>query len=128
MSTTDTTATTFTFSTFAADDDIYKEIQDSLTNASISAQSNSIRRCTRTLKNRLRSIRQDANFVLSVAKAYDIPLVANSRAGEWYVDPARTKASVYFKSTDGHTWQWGFSTRRLNLKLLETIGEVPRRG
>lgn len=125
MSTTDPS---FTFSTFAADDDIYKEIQDSLANASISAQSNEIRRSTRSLKNRLRSIRQDANFVLSVAEAYDLPLVANSRAGDWYVDLAHSKGSVYFKSTDGHTWQWGFSTRRLNLKLLEVMSEGLRKG
>lgn len=128
MSTTDGAPTSFTFTTFAPDDGIYKDIQHSLAHASISTQSNAIRRSTRTLKNRLKSIRQDANFVLSVAEAYNLPLVTNSRAGDWYVDPGHVKASVYFKSTDGHTWQWSFSTRRLNLKLLEVIAGSQRNG
>jgi tRNA A64-2'-O-ribosylphosphate transferase len=28
---------------------------------------------------------------------------------------------VYFKSTDGHMNQWGFSLRRLNLQLLDVV-------
>ena len=30
--------------------------------------------------------------------------------------------SAYFKSTDGHTGEWSFSPRRLNLQLFEVIG------
>ena len=30
--------------------------------------------------------------------------------------------SAYFKSTDGHTGEWSFSLRRLNLQLFEVIG------
>ncbi|KAJ2902923.1 tRNA A64-2'-O-ribosylphosphate transferase [Zalerion maritima] len=32
------------------------------------------------------------------------------------------RGSAYFKSTDGHTGQWGFSSRRLNLQVLEAVG------
>ena len=32
-------------------------------------------------------------------------------------------SSVYFKSTDGHFDQWAFSLRRLNLHLLDILGE-----
>lgn len=50
------------------------------------------------------------------------PLVANERCGSWYVRPSEKGASAYFKSTDGHDNAWKFSTRRLNLQLLEVIG------
>lgn len=50
------------------------------------------------------------------------PLVANERCGSWYVPPDDKGASAYFKSTDGHDNAWKFSTRRLNLHLLEVIG------
>ena len=35
----------------------------------------------------------------------------------------RSTSSVYFKSTDGHFDQWAFSLRRLNLHLLDILGE-----
>lgn len=73
--------------------------------------------------NRLRSILRDAAFVASVAASLARPLVANERCGSWYVEPARKRGSAYFKSTDGHTGQWGFSCRRLNLHLLDIIEE-----
>lgn len=74
--------------------------------------------------NRLRSILRDAAFVASASAALGgRPLVANERCGSWYVDPARKAGSAYFKSTDGHTGQWGFSCRRLNLHLLPLIEE-----
>lgn len=47
------------------------------------------------------------------------PLVANERCGSWYVPPPAKRASAYFKSTDGHERAWKFSTRRLNLHLVE---------
>jgi tRNA A64-2'-O-ribosylphosphate transferase len=82
-----------------------------------------LRRSNLSITNRLRSICQDAAFVDDVAAALKLPLVANERCGSWYIDPARKAASAYFKSTDGHTGQWKFSTRRLNLHLLELIGK-----
>lgn len=75
------------------------------------------------ITNRLASIAHDAAFVEKVADALKLPLVANERCGSWYIDPARKAGSAYFKSTDGHTGQWKFSSRRLNLHLLEMIGE-----
>jgi len=80
-----------------------------------------LKRSNLSVSNRLRSIRQDASFVARVAAAFDRPLVSNERCGSWYVDPAAKKASAYFKSTDGHTNQWKFSTRRLNMHLLPLI-------
>ncbi|KAK3378448.1 tRNA A64-2'-O-ribosylphosphate transferase [Podospora didyma] len=85
-----------------------------------------LKRANLSVANRLRSIRHDASFVAGVASELNnLPLVANERCGGWYIDPAaltqRKKASAYFKSTDGHTGQWKFSTRRLNLNLLEVV-------
>ncbi|KAK0674109.1 putative tRNA A64-2'-O-ribosylphosphate transferase [Cercophora samala] len=82
-----------------------------------------LKRSNLSITNRLRSIQHDASFVESVADALQLPLVANERCGSWYIDPARKTASAYFKSTDGHTGQWKFSTRRINLHLLRVIGE-----
>ncbi|KAI1171470.1 initiator tRNA phosphoribosyl transferase [Nemania sp. FL0916] len=83
-----------------------------------------LKRANLSLGNRLRSIRADADFVSSVATSFSgRPVVANERCGSWYVDPALKAASAYFKSTDGHTGQWNFSTRRLNLHLLSLIGK-----
>lgn len=82
-----------------------------------------LKRSTLSMPNRLRSIKQDANFVSEVAAAYELPLVANERCGSWYIPPEQKKQSAYFKSTDGHMAQWSFSLRRLNLQVLETIGK-----
>ncbi|THY17149.1 tRNA '-O-ribosylphosphate transferase [Aureobasidium pullulans] len=81
-----------------------------------------LKRSTLSIPNRLRSIKQDADFVSEVASAYGLPLVANERCGSWYIHPEQKKQSAYFKSTDGHMAQWSFSLRRLNLQVLETIG------
>ncbi|CRK15737.1 hypothetical protein BN1708_011529 [Verticillium longisporum] len=91
-----------------------------------------------SISNRLRSIIHDADFVREVAAAFGSveegpteatgtvtlsrPLVANERCGSWYIPPSTKSASAYFKSTDGHDNAWKFSTRRLNLHLLEIIG------
>ncbi|KAM0275789.1 hypothetical protein ACHAQH_007412 [Verticillium albo-atrum] len=91
-----------------------------------------------SISNRLRSIVHDAEFVREVAAAFGTlndrkddsgekmplhrPLVANERCGSWYIRPSNKSASAYFKSTDGHDNAWKFSTRRLNLHLLEIIG------
>jgi tRNA A64-2'-O-ribosylphosphate transferase len=69
--------------------------------------------------NYVNSIVQDANFVLKAAQSYKLPLVANERCGSWYVPTRDKRGSAYFKSTDGHQGNWKFSTRRLNLHLLE---------
>ncbi|KAG0126529.1 tRNA A64-2'-O-ribosylphosphate transferase [Tuber indicum] len=89
-----------------------------------SSLKNSLRTQTRSLRNRLTSITTDSQFVLSVAAAYALPLIPNARAGDWYVPPEHrgSNTSAYFKSTDGHPGQWGFSLRRLNLHILERVG------
>ncbi|KAI1847226.1 hypothetical protein JX265_013351 [Neoarthrinium moseri] len=76
-----------------------------------------------SITNRLHSIKEDARFVSDVAQTLARPLVANERCGSWYIPPTSKAGSAYFKSTDGHTGQWKFSTRRLNLHLLAIIGE-----
>ena len=58
-----------------------------------------------------------------MASDYNLPLIANERCGSWYIPPEQKAGSAYFKSTDGHWGQWSFSTRRLNLHILEIIGE-----
>ncbi|KAH7393505.1 tRNA a64-2'-o-ribosylphosphate transferase-like protein [Cadophora sp. MPI-SDFR-AT-0126] len=82
-----------------------------------------LKRSTLSIRNRLGSILHDAAFARQVAEAYGRPLVANERCGSWYIDPNSKGGSAYFKSTDGHTGVWKFSSRRLNLHLLEIIGK-----
>ncbi|RLM00893.1 hypothetical protein CFD26_107848 [Aspergillus turcosus] len=85
---------------------------------SISQTLSSLRRSALSISNRLRSIESDAAFVAEVAEHYGLPLVANERCGSWYILPDIKAGSAYFKSTDGHTGQWDFSFRRLNLQIL----------
>ncbi|ANB11913.1 Rit1p [Sugiyamaella lignohabitans] len=99
----------------------FKESLDSLVNSSFGELSKSIRKDSRSVRNRIQSILQDSNYVQLVAASYNLPLVANERCGRWYIPPEKIKESVYFKSTDGHTGQWGFSTRRLNTHILDLI-------
>jgi tRNA A64-2'-O-ribosylphosphate transferase len=92
-----------------------------------------LKRNNQSVGNRLRSIYSDAAFVQGVADAYNLPLVANERCGSWYIpqDAASApwgfahskKGSAYFKSTDGHFGQWSFSLRRLNLQVLDLVGQ-----
>jgi tRNA A64-2'-O-ribosylphosphate transferase len=91
-------------------------------NHSISKTLGAIKRSTLSVHNRLQSILEDAAFARRVAQAYGRPLIANERCGSWYIDPEHKGGSAYFKSTDGHTGVWKFSSRRLNLHLLEIIG------
>lgn len=86
--------------------------------ASVSQTLSSLRRSALSIPNRLRSIESDAHFVQHVADHCDLPLVANERCGSWYINPESKAGSAYFKSTDGHTGQWDFSLRRLNLQIL----------
>lgn len=85
---------------------------------SISQTLSSLRRSALSISNRLRSIESDAAFVAEVAEHYSLPLIANERCGSWYISPDIKAGSAYFKSTDGHTGQWDFSFRRLNLQIL----------
>lgn len=77
--------------------------------------------------NRLHSISRDSAYVSSVLHTLgDIPAVANLRCGAWYLDPNHPSVvheRAYFKSTDGHTGQWGFNLRRANLQLVGLIAE-----
>ncbi|KAL7955306.1 tRNA A64-2'-O-ribosylphosphate transferase [Trichoderma compactum] len=107
---------------------------------SISSLLTQLRRSTLTPHNRLKSIHADAAFVAQVASSFSTyspdsasgpekrkrkkrPLVANERCGSWYIPPDRKDGSAYFKSTDGHERAWKFSTRRLNLHLVDMIEE-----
>jgi tRNA A64-2'-O-ribosylphosphate transferase len=82
-----------------------------------------LKRSALSIHNRLRSIEEDAAFARKVQQAYNRPLIANERCGSWYIHPDEKGGSAYFKSTDGHTGVWKFSSRRLNLHLLEIIGK-----
>ncbi|KAL3486728.1 tRNA A64-2'-O-ribosylphosphate transferase [Aspergillus germanicus] len=90
---------------------------------SVSQTLASLRRSALSVNNRLRSIEADAAFVREVADHYALPLVANERCGSWYIPPEIKTGSAYFKSTDGHTGQWDFSFRRLNLQILPIARE-----
>lgn len=81
-----------------------------------------LKRSNLSIKNRLRSIKEDSELVTKISDVYGLPLVANERCGSWYIPPGRKAGSAYFKSTDGHFGQWGFSLRRLNLGVLEVVG------
>lgn len=89
----------------------------------ISQTLSSLRRSALSISNRLQSIETDAVFVREVADQYELPLVANERCGSWYIPPDAKTGSAYFKSTDGHSGQWDFSFRRLNMQLLPLARE-----
>ncbi|KAL2813253.1 tRNA A64-2'-O-ribosylphosphate transferase [Aspergillus granulosus] len=90
---------------------------------SVSQTLASLRRSALSLHNRFRSIEADAAFAREVADHYALPLIANERCGSWYIPPEIKTGSAYFKSTDGHTGQWDFSFRRLNLQILPIARE-----
>lgn len=89
----------------------------------LSSTLTTLKRSALSLSNRLTSILSDSHYVTTVSSAYALPLIANERCGSWYIPPDLKAGSVYFKSTDGHTGQWAFSLRRLNLQLLDVVGE-----
>lgn len=126
----------------ALSDIIFPSQESSISTNNINKILGDLKRSNLSITNRLRSIRQDADFVEEVAAALaggagpdghvddedengarrqGRSLVANERCGSWYIRPSLKGASAYFKSTDGHTGQWKFSTRRLNLHLLPVI-------
>ncbi|KAJ1343311.1 hypothetical protein BSLG_002337 [Batrachochytrium salamandrivorans] len=85
-----------------------------------------IRKDSKSIYNRLRSIQHDANFVQYVVQRVpSLPVVPNERAGTWYTDPALWPhgISTYFKSTDGHHGQWDFNLRRLNYHFLDLVAK-----
>jgi hypothetical protein len=90
-------------------------------NPSFSSTLSSLKRSALSIHNRLASIVSDSEFVDSVAEAYQLPLVANERCGSWYIPAEKKAEGVYFKSTDGHMGEWGFSLRRLNFQLLDVV-------
>lgn len=126
----------------ALSDIIFPSQESSISSNNINKILGDLKRSNLSITNRLRSIQKDADFVEEVAAALAggagvgdtdgdeedgarkqerRPLVANERCGSWYIRPGLKGASAYFKSTDGHTGQWKFSTRRLNLHLLPVI-------
>lgn len=78
-----------------------------------------LRKLEHGVRNRLQSILYDNRYVKSLKLNY--PLVPNERCGLWYLDPKDYDTTAYFKSTDGHTNEWKFSYRRLNLHLIPII-------
>ncbi|KAG8160089.1 hypothetical protein KVR01_010726 [Diaporthe batatas] len=127
----------------ALSDIIFPSQESSINTNNINKILGDLKRSNLSITNRLRSIQEDADFVEEVAAALGggggaactggsngdeasgkeqrRPIVANERCGSWYIRPGLKGASAYFKSTDGHTGQWKFSTRRLNLHLLPII-------
>lgn len=95
------------------------------TNATIELKTalTELKRSNLSITNRLHSIARDATFTASIASAFKLPLLANERCGSWYILPASKAGSAYFKSTDGHHGEWSFSLRRLNLQVLDVVGE-----
>ena len=89
----------------------------------ISKTITSLTRSSLSILNRLSSIDHDSLFVRQVAQHLKLPVIANERCGSWYIRPDIKAGSAYFKSTDGHYGQWSFSTRRLNLQILDIVGE-----
>ncbi|KAH9815190.1 tRNA A64-2'-O-ribosylphosphate transferase [Melampsora americana] len=91
-------------------------------------QEKEVHKQQKDIYNRIHSIAEDSEFVLSIAKKFpQFPVIANQRCGAWYVNPANSPdCSVYFKSTDGHDGQWQFSVRRSNLHLVNLI--IDRKG
>ena len=90
---------------------------------SLSTTLTDLRRTNLSISNRIQSIVDDASFVEDVASTFELPIIANERCGSWYIRPELKAGSTYFKSTDGHHGQWSFSLRRLNLQVLDVIGQ-----
>lgn len=51
-------------------------------------------------------------------KKFGFQIVANARAGCWY---SNSKIEAYFKSTDGHSLNWDFNLKRLNLHFVKLL-------
>ncbi|KAL8994607.1 MAG: hypothetical protein Q9169_005469 [Polycauliona sp. 2 TL-2023] len=92
-------------------------------NDNFSKTLSALKQSTLSVTNRLSSIHHDSLFVQQIADHYKLPVIANERCGSWYIPLERKAGSAYFKSTDGHQGQWSFSTRRLNLQVLDLAGQ-----
>ncbi|SMN22027.1 similar to Saccharomyces cerevisiae YMR283C RIT1 2'-O-ribosyl phosphate transferase [Maudiozyma saulgeensis] len=94
-------------------------------NETLAQLNKDIRKENKSLRNRLQSISYDHRFLENqVRKRFkNYPLIPNERCGLWYCNPQTYNQTSYFKSTDGHTNQWDFSTRRLNFHLFPTLQE-----
>lgn len=79
-----------------------------------------LRKNHQSLINRLQSIIYDYKFIKSLNLSH-YPLIPNERCGTWYLPSNEYCTTTYFKSTDGHTNEWKFSYRRLNLHLIPII-------
>ncbi|KAF7782797.1 hypothetical protein Agabi119p4_2173 [Agaricus bisporus var. burnettii] len=103
---------------------IYDDTFDGIKQASHNALT-TLRKESLDIYNRLHSIEEDITFVNYIQNHYsNLPLLPNLRCGAWYTDPAlAVDTPAYFKSTDGHTGNWGFNLRRANLHLLPLISE-----
>lgn len=87
-----------------------------------------LKRAELSLHNRLRSISMDAELVSAWLRREGLSasgVFGNRSCGSWFVDPAISGRTSYFKSTDGHYGKWGFSLSRHNLHVLE---ECVRKG
>ncbi|KZT61141.1 initiator tRNA phosphoribosyl transferase [Calocera cornea HHB12733] len=90
--------------------------------SSARAQEREIKKQSKDVYNRLRSIATDAAFVQRVREEYpDLALVPNARCGLWYSAPQDGVTPAYFKSTDGHTSNYKFSLRRPNVHIIPII-------
>ena len=67
------------------------------------------------LHNCVCSIVADQDFIRDICGLYPYPAFANLRCGLWYLRQAQQ--TCYYKSTDGHFGNWGFSSTRLNLHV-----------
>ncbi|KAK7398988.1 hypothetical protein VNO78_10163 [Psophocarpus tetragonolobus] len=75
-----------------------------------------IKKRENSLYNALRSIYEDSIFVSEISELWpEVPLVGNLRCGLWY--SRSLHSTCYFKSTDGHSNNWSFSTARLNIHV-----------
>ncbi|GES75598.1 tRNA A64-2'-O-ribosylphosphate transferase [Rhizophagus clarus] len=91
--------------------------------SNVHSDTEQIRKDSKNIFNRLKSISEDAKFVSEISNLLPyMPVIANERCGTWYVDPTKFGTqTVYFKSTDGHNGKWAFNLRRLNAHLLNII-------
>ncbi|KAI7904851.1 tRNA A64-2'-O-ribosylphosphate transferase [Cokeromyces recurvatus] len=99
------------------DEDLFSERNE------FNFESKLIRNDDKNIYNRLRSIVDDASFVMEITDLLpNLALIANERCGSWYIDCTKKKAySAYFKSTDGHMHIWDFNIRRNNLHLIPIL-------
>lgn len=87
-----------------------------------------VRKAEREPWNRLLSVLQDAEWVMNFCQSQlpRLPILPNLRCGAWYVPPTSAQVErwgCYFKSTDGHTNEWGFSLKRYNPGVLTIVQE-----